>query len=138
MLLRSNFSPFPQYFQHIFLTKRVKLHVFFVKFGCSNGIFLNSANLICRNTDISKCYRESLRLRDNESRLYILNEIWLTDSVCIIMPCQVFVENKFSISDKDKHQSMFEYVLCINVFVILTVDLQLPYLFGYKMGFFPL
>ena len=27
MLLRSNFSPFPQYFQHIFLTKVVKLHV---------------------------------------------------------------------------------------------------------------
>ena len=42
----------------------------FAKFGCSFGIFLNSANLICRNTDISKCFRGSLRLRDNESRLY--------------------------------------------------------------------
>ena len=27
----------------------------FVKFSSSIGIFLNSANLICRSTDISKC-----------------------------------------------------------------------------------
>ena len=44
--------------------------MFIVKFGSSIGIFLNSANLICRSTDISKCFRGSLRLRDNESRLY--------------------------------------------------------------------
>ena len=31
---------------------------------------LNSANLICRGTDISKYFRESLGIRDNESRLY--------------------------------------------------------------------
>ena len=41
-----------------------------MKFGCSFGVFLNSAHLICRNTDISKCFSGSLRLRDNESRLY--------------------------------------------------------------------
>ena len=41
-----------------------------MKFGCLIGIFLNSADLICRNTDISKCLRGSLLLRDNESRLY--------------------------------------------------------------------
>ena len=41
-----------------------------MKFGCSIGIFLSSAHLICRSTDISKCFRGSLRLRDNESRLY--------------------------------------------------------------------
>ena len=35
-------------------------------------VFLKSANLICRDTDISKYFRESLRLRDNESRLYFL------------------------------------------------------------------
>ena len=27
-------------------------------FGCSTDIFLNSANLICRSTDISKCFSE--------------------------------------------------------------------------------
>ena len=46
----------------------------FVKFGCSFGIFLNSAHLICRSTDISKCFSGSLRLRDNESRLYMYLE----------------------------------------------------------------
>ena len=43
----------------------------FVKFGCSTSIFLISAHLICRSTDISQCFRGSLRLRDNESRLYM-------------------------------------------------------------------
>ena len=33
--------------------------------------FLKSANLICLSTDISKHFRESLGIRDNESRLYI-------------------------------------------------------------------
>ena len=34
--------------------------------------FLNSANLICRGTDISKYFRDSLGIRDNESRLYFI------------------------------------------------------------------
>ena len=42
-----------------------------MKFGCSFGIFLNLAHLICRSTDISKCFSGSLRLRDNESPLYL-------------------------------------------------------------------
>ena len=33
-------------------------------------VFLSSANLICRSTDISKCFIESLGVRDNECRLY--------------------------------------------------------------------
>ena len=41
-----------------------------MKFGCAICIFLNSENRICRSTDISKCFRGSLQLRDNESRLY--------------------------------------------------------------------
>ena len=41
-----------------------------MKFGCLVGIFLNSANLICQSTDISKCFRGFVRLRDKESRLY--------------------------------------------------------------------
>ena len=55
----SNFS-FPQCFIYIYI---------FVKCGCSNYFFLNSANLICRGTDISKYFRESLGIRDNENRL---------------------------------------------------------------------
>ena len=37
-----------------------------MKFGCSFGIFLYFANLLCRSTDISKCFIGSLRLQDNE------------------------------------------------------------------------
>ena len=33
--------------------------------------FLNSADLICQDTDISKYFKESCGLRDNESRQYI-------------------------------------------------------------------
>ena len=43
----------------------------FVKCGCSIYFFLKSANLICRSTDISKYFRESLGVRDNESQLYL-------------------------------------------------------------------
>ena len=32
--------------------------------------FLTLSTLICRGTDISKCFSESLGIRDNESRLY--------------------------------------------------------------------
>ena len=44
----------------------------FVKCGCANYVFRNSANLICRGTDISKYFSESLGIRDNEW-LYTLN-----------------------------------------------------------------
>ena len=48
----------------------------FVKCGCSKYIFLNSANLICRGTDISKYFIESLGFRDNESRLYFMFSVF--------------------------------------------------------------
>ena len=55
------------------------------EFGCLNCFFLNATNLICRSTDISKCFKGSLRFRDNESQLYAvtphLNRLdCLTDS----------------------------------------------------------
>ena len=33
-------------------------------------VFLTLSTLICRSTDISKCFSESLGVRDNENRLY--------------------------------------------------------------------
>ena len=69
LLLRSNFSTFPQYFRYISKFKRTVTYKF-AKCGCSNYFFLNSANLICRGTDISKYFRESLGIRDNESRWF--------------------------------------------------------------------
>ena len=34
-------------------------------------VFLTLSTLICRGKDISKCFSESLGIRDNEGRLYI-------------------------------------------------------------------
>ena len=59
LLLRSNFSSFPQYFRYISNVKSPITYIF-VKCGYSNYFFLNSETLICRGTDISKCFRESL------------------------------------------------------------------------------
>ena len=39
--------------------------------------FPHSANLICRTTDISKYFRESLGIRDNESRLYLNRRVFV-------------------------------------------------------------
>ena len=36
-----------------------------------NLLFSSLSTLICRGTDISKCFSESLGIRDNESRLYM-------------------------------------------------------------------
>ena len=74
LLLRNSFSIFPQYFLYISNVKSPITYKF-VKCDCSNYFFLNSENLICRGTDISKCFRESLGIRDNESRLYLCYRI---------------------------------------------------------------
>ena len=51
---------------------RVQLHIHLLNAAVRFIFeFLNSAILICRGTDISKYLRESLGIRDNESRLYI-------------------------------------------------------------------
>ena len=44
--------------------------------------FPESANLICRSTDISICFIESIGVRDNESQLY--NQILRSDGVGLI------------------------------------------------------
>ena len=66
----AQFLPFSTIIQTYISNLRSQFTCSFVKFGCSIGIFLNSAHLICRSTDISKCFGGSLQLRDNESRLY--------------------------------------------------------------------
>ena len=67
---RGDFSAFPRYFQYVHIFKS-QIKYSFVKCGCSIYIGLSSTNLLCRATDISKYFRESLGLRDNGSRLYI-------------------------------------------------------------------
>ena len=56
----------------ISLTSRVQLHINLLNAVVRIIFFLNSENLICRGTDISKCFREPLGIRDNESRLYMV------------------------------------------------------------------
>ena len=56
-----------------------------MKFGCSISTLVNSANLLCRNMDSSKCFIGSLRLQENESRLYIIGfnypPVWFSISI---------------------------------------------------------
>ena len=66
-----NFSSFPHYFIYIFLTSGVELHIHLLNVVVQFIVFLTPSTLICRGTDISKCYSESLGIRDNDSRLYI-------------------------------------------------------------------
>ena len=56
---------------YIFLNSGVKLHIHLLNVVVRFIVFLTSATLICRGTDISKCFRESVGIRANESRLYI-------------------------------------------------------------------
>ena len=53
------------------LTSGEKLHIHLLNMVVRFIVFLTSATRIFRGTDISKCFRESLGIRDNESRLYI-------------------------------------------------------------------
>ena len=55
----------------IYLTSGVKLHIHLLNKVVRFIVFLTSETLIFRGTDISKCFRESLGIRDNESRLYL-------------------------------------------------------------------
>ena len=67
---KEQFSSFPRYFIYIFLTSGVKLHIHLLNVIVQFIVFLTLSTLICRSTDISKCFSESLGIRDNESRLY--------------------------------------------------------------------
>ena len=71
MWKRANFSSFPHYFIYMFLTSGVKLHIHLLNVVVQFIDFLTLSTLICRGTKISKCFSESVGIRDNESRLYI-------------------------------------------------------------------
>ena len=71
---KSNFSSFPHYYIYIFLTSGVKLYIHLLNVIVQFIVFLTLSTLICRGTDISKYFSESLGMRDNESRLYSVEE----------------------------------------------------------------
>ena len=56
----------------IALTSGVKLHIHLLNVVVQFIVFLTLPTLICRGKDISKCFSESLGIRDNESRLYFI------------------------------------------------------------------
>ena len=68
--LRSNFCSFPHYFVYIFLTSGIKLHIHLLNVVVQFIVLLTLSTLICRGTDISKCFSESLGIPDNESTVY--------------------------------------------------------------------
>ena len=98
---------FPHYFIYIFLTSGVRLHIHLLNVVVQFIVFLTLSTLICRNTDISKCFSESLGLRDNESRLYI--------------PC------RFSYDARDNLKKPYDYskyfILSYNLIYIVSVQL---------------
>ena len=55
---QEQFLPFSIIFS-TYISYWSQIACYFVEFGSSIGIFLNSANLICRSTDISKCFKGS-------------------------------------------------------------------------------
>ena len=61
------------YFIYIFLTSGVKLHIHLLNVIVQIVVFLTLSTLICRGTDISKHFSESLGIRDSESRMYFQN-----------------------------------------------------------------
>ena len=57
------------YIYIVFLTSGVNLHIHLLNVVVQFIVFLTLSTLICRGTGISKCFSESLGIRDNESRL---------------------------------------------------------------------
>ena len=70
---------------YIFLTSGVKLHIHLLNVVVQFIVFLTLSTLICRSTDISKCFSESLGIRDNGSRLYFVDA--MTDQVFTVRIC---------------------------------------------------
>ena len=62
---------FHNIFDILALSSRVQLHIYLLNVVNRISFFPNSANVICRSTDTSKYFRDSLGIRDNESRLYM-------------------------------------------------------------------
>ena len=68
---RRNFSSFPQYFQYISNFKS-QIHIYLLNVVNRIIYFLNPANLDMLRYGYLEVFRESLEIRDNESRLYIV------------------------------------------------------------------
>ena len=79
---KEQFLLFSTLLYYIFLTSGVKLHIHLLNVVVQFIVFLTLSTLICRGTDISKCFSESLGIRDNESRLYFILYLFLKVHLC--------------------------------------------------------
>ena len=68
---KEQFLLFSTLYIYIFSNSGVKLQIHLLNVVVKCIGFLTHSTLICRGTDISKYFSESLGIRDNESRLYI-------------------------------------------------------------------
>ena len=66
---KEQFLLFSTLFYTYIQTSGVKLHIHLLNVVVQFIILLTLSTLICRSTDISKGFSESLGIRDNESRL---------------------------------------------------------------------
>ena len=64
---KEQFLLFSTLYIYIFLTSGVKSHIHLLNVIVQFIVFLTLSTLICRGTDISKYFSESLGIRDNES-----------------------------------------------------------------------
>ena len=71
---RGEIAPKEQLLPYLYLQE--SNYIFICEMWFFDLFFLNFANLICRDTDISKYFRESLGLLDNESRLYLQRNVF--------------------------------------------------------------
>ena len=88
------------------LTSGVKLQNHLLNVVIRFIVFLNSANLICRGTDISKYSRESLGLRDNKSQLYIKRQLEKTTITEYSPPPKVPNKVRMTRNDTIQHGSV--------------------------------
>ena len=68
------------FYIYIFLTSGFKLHIQLLNVVVQFIVFLTLSTLICGITDISKCFSESLGIRDNGSRLYMENNFFFSNT----------------------------------------------------------
>ena len=127
-------SSFPHYFIYIFLTSGVKLHIHLLNVVVQFIVFLTHSTLICRSADISKCFSESLGIRDNESRLYnfsrglvyfqIRKKVLFSSemaSVCFTFPSKPFRKSVCFIFPCSTQLSM-KFVLLLNLKLLATAN----------------
>ena len=100
-----------------------------MKCGCSIYFFINSVNRICRGTGISKYLRQSLGLRDNESRLYILFQIIILILIDmrllgLFIYLFIYLSIYFSELSSDIPTIVFLALACVLTLAILVIFLE--------------